>query len=336
MDIPYIPSIDVQAMTDAQRQLTGLDIPYGGMGKLTTLSIRLAGMTGKTRWFPLKRAMMLFAGDHGVMAERETPTTTAQRVQLALDQKSAVNSVSRQMGARVLVVDTGIDFQFKPRPRSLMPPIGAEMRTPTFIQRKIAMGTGDFTRGAAMTVEQAERAIQIGMDVVKEDLKRGLDLLFISDIAIGSDRSATTIIAAITGKKIHTNEETAAVVQQALTLHEPANDDTLIKLGGYEMGAMVGAILYAASQRIPILLDGLSSTAAALIAYQLNPHSRDFLIAGHKSDEAGHQLALGYLGLDPLLELNINMGEGVGALLAFPLIESAMRILNEVGQRDVE
>lgn len=336
MNIPYIPSIDIQTMTEAQQLLTKLDIPPGGLGKLTPLSMRLSGMAGRTRWFPLKRAMLLFAADHGVIAGRETGATTAQRVQLALDEKSAVNSISRQMGARVIVVDAGIDYQFKPRPRSLMPPIGVEMQKPTFVQRKIAMGSNDFTQGTAMSPEQAERAIQLGMDVVKEELKRGLDLIFVGDMGIGNHLSAIAIVTAITGKKIHCDEQTSTIVQQGLTLHKPSNDDTLIKIGGFEMGAMAGAILYAASQRIPIMLDGLASTASALIADQINANVRHFLIAGHKSDEPGHHLALGYLGLDPLLDLSIRTGEGAGALLAFPLIESAMRTLNEVGQRDVE
>jgi len=297
--------------------------------------MRLVGMVGRTNWFPLKRATLLFAGDHGIMAAHKTPTT-AQRVQLALDEKSAVNSISRQMGARLIVVDAGIDYQFKPRPRALMPPIGMEMQKPTFVQHKIATRTSDFTLDTAMSTEQAERALRLGMDVVKEELKRGLDVLFVGDVGVGNHLSSMAIVTAITGKKIHCDTDIATIIQQALTAHDPANQDTLHKIGGFEIGAMAGAMLYASSQRIPIILDGLASTAAALIAHQHDPNVRYFLIAGHKSDTPGHHLALGYLGLDPLLELNINMGEGVGALLAFPLIESAMRTLNEVGRRDVE
>jgi len=337
-------------MQQAREKQDTLVKPRGALGKLETLSIRLSAMTGKTDWFPARRATLVFAGDHGVMAHNVSSvpsSVTAYMVKQFLNGTAAVNSISRQMGARVIVVDAGVDHQFKPRPRSLVPPIGIEMQKPTFVQRKIAQGTNDFTQGVAMSEEQADRAIQLGMDTVHDEQKRGLDLVFLGEMGIGNTTSASAIISAITGESVESvtgrgsgiDDTTYArkleLIQGALDLHQPASEDTLTKIGGYEIGAIAGAILYASSQRIPIVLDGLICTAGALIAHQMNPNVVNYLIAGHQSVEAGHKIALDYLGLDPLLNLDLRLGEGTGALLAFPLIESAMRTLNEMGTLDV-
>jgi len=337
-------------MTQAREKQATLVKPQGALGKLETLSIRLAGMSGKTDWFPARRATLLFAGDHGVMAHgvSSVPSAvTAYMVKQFLDGTAAVNSLTRQMGARLIVVDAGVDHKFKPRPRSLVPPIGIEMQTPTFVQRKIAHGTADFTQGTAMTTEQADKAIQLGMDIVRDEQKRGLDLVFLGEMGIGNTTPASAIIAAITGMDVEavtgrgsgidddTYTRKVDLIKQALDLHQPPDDNTLAKIGGYEIGAIAGAILYAASQRIPVVLDGLICTAGALIAHQMNPDVVNYLIAGHQSVEAGHIISLDYLRLDPLLNLELRLGEGTGALLAFPLIESAMRTLNEMGKLDV-
>ncbi len=345
-----IPSLDENAMQDAQAKQDTLVKPKGALGKLETLSIRLSGMAGRTDWFPGKRATLVFAGDHGIMAHQVSSvpsSVTAYMVDKFVEGHAAVNSISRQMGARVIVIDAGVDFKFKLRPRGLTPPIGKEMFTPTFVQHKIANGTNDFTETTAMTAQQAERAIQLGMDVVKNEQKRGLDIVFLGEMGIGNTSSASAIIAAITGESVETvtghgsgiDDETyqrkVGLIQKALDLHQPADKETLMKIGGYEIGAIAGAILHCASQRIPVVLDGLICTAGALIAHQMNPDVVNYLIAGHLSVEQGHRVALDYLGLDPLLNLDLRLGEGTGALLAYPLIESAMRTLNEMATLDV-
>lgn len=337
-------------MQQARDKQATLVKPQGALGKLETLSIQLAGMVGRTNWFPGKRATLVFAGDHGVMAHQVSSvpsSVTAYMVEQFLNGTAAVNSISRQMGSRVIVVDAGVDFKFKARPRSLVPSIGIEMTKPMFIQRKIAHGTQDFTQTTAMTPEQADKALQLGMDIVRSEQGRGLDLVFLGEMGIGNTTSASAIVAAITGADVEavtgrgsgvddeTYKRKVALIQQALTLHHPADDDTLVKIGGYEIGAIAGAILQAASQRIPVILDGLICTAGALLAHQLNPDVVNYLIAGHQSVERGHRVALDYLGLDPLLDLELRLGEGTGALLTCPLIESAMRTLNEMGTLDV-
>lgn len=350
IEIPSIPALDIQAMEQARQRQSTLVKPQGALGKLETLSIRLAGMTGRTNWFPGKRVMMLFAGDHGIMEHGVSTvpaSVTAYMVQQFLDGKGAVNSISRQVGARLIVVDAGVDFDFKPVPRTLMPPIGHEMQKPTFVQRKIAKGTADFTQAPAMTGEQANKALELGMNVVRDDQKRGIDILFLGEMGIGNTSSASAIISAITRAPVSdvtgrgsgiddtTYQRKVALIEQALDSHAPADEDTLMKVGGFEIGAIAGAILYATSQRIPVVLDGLICTAGALIAYQFNPDVTQYLIAGHLSAEEGHKVALDYLHLDPLLNLDLRLGEGTGALLAYPLIESAMRTLNEMGVLDV-
>ena len=328
--IPHIPALDESAMEEARQKQALLKKPQGALGKLENLSIRLSGMAGRTDWFPSKRAVFVFAGDHGLHTAPSS-MTLSDHVQQILNETGAVNSLSRQMGARLIMVDVGVNYRFKARPRTLVPPIGQEMRQPTFVQRKISMGTNDLTQTTAMTSEQANKAIQIGMDAIQEEQKRGLNLVFLGAIGTGNRVSATAIIKAITGQVFEGDEQ----VQQVLDLHKPANEDTLMKLGGYEIGAIAGAILSASSQRIPIVLDGLATMAGALIAYQLNPDVKDYLIAGHQQAEPAYQVASDYLGLDPLLDLGIQIGDGTGALLAYPLIECAMRTLNEIGLSNV-
>ena len=328
--IPQIPPLDESTMEDARQKQAMLRKPQGALGKLEALSIRLSGMAGRTDWFPSKRAIFVFAGDHSVQSI-PSAMTTAEAVQHILDETGAVNSISRQIGARLIMVDVGVNQHFKPRPRTLVPPIGQEMRKPTFIQRKINMGTNDLTQAPAMTSDHANKAIQIGLDAIQEEQKRGLNLVFLGALGNGNRLSATAIISALTGHSFADDEQ----VQQVLAYHQPATEDTLMKLGGYEIGGIVGAILGATSQRIPVVLDGLACIAGALIAYQLNPDVKQYLIAGHQEHEPAHRVALDYLGLDPLLELGINLGDGTGALLAYPLIECAMRTLNEIGTSDV-
>jgi nicotinate-nucleotide--dimethylbenzimidazole phosphoribosyltransferase len=245
---------------------------------------------------------------------------------------AAVNVLARQMSARIVVVDAGVIGEFDDHPH--------------LVRGKIAPATADFTQEPAMRIDQAERAVQLGIELAQREIERGLDLLAVGEMGIGNTTSASAIIAAITGRAAAdvtgrgTGVDEAGlrhkieVVERSLERHAPANQATLAKLGGFEIGAMSGLMLGAASQRIPIVIDGLISTAAALIAAQLSPSVSDYLIAGHRGAEPGHRLALEWLGLDPLLSLEMRLGEGTGALLAMPVIEAAMRTLNEMATFD--
>jgi nicotinate-nucleotide--dimethylbenzimidazole phosphoribosyltransferase len=330
-----IPPLDTRAADEARRRQARLTKPAGALGKLETLSTRLAGMTGRLDWLPLRRCVVVCAGDHGVVAQGISAypqEVTRQMVLNFLRGGAAVNVLARQMDARVLVVDAGVRGAFEPHPG--------------LVQGKIAPGTADFTQEPAMTAAQAEQALDLGVEVARREIDRGLDLLAVGEMGIGNTTSAAAIIAAITGRPAAevTGRGTGLdddglrhkirVIETALARRQPAAENTLAKVGGFEIGVMAGLMLGAAAQRVPVVIDGLISTAAALIAAQLTPGVTDYLIAGHRSAEPGHRIALEWLGLEPLLDLDMRLGEGTGALLAFPLIEAAMRTLSEMATFD--
>ncbi|MEM9954829.1 MAG: nicotinate-nucleotide--dimethylbenzimidazole phosphoribosyltransferase [Chloroflexota bacterium] len=335
-----IPQLNKHAMQQAREQQDMLLKPKGALGQLETLSIQLAGMTGRCDWLPQHRAVLVFAGDHGVMAHNLSSVPqaiTAYMVNQFMAGQAAINVLARQANARVTVIDAGVNADL-----SL-----TNTESLRFVSGKVAYGTNDFTVGQAISAEKAQKALQLGADVVKAEIQSGLDILVLGEMGIGNTTSASAIIAAITGNSVETvtgrgtgvdnatYQRKIKLITEALELHTPVNVDTLAKIGGYEIGAMAGAMLYAASQRIPIVLDGLICTAAALIANQINPSARDYMLAGHCGAEPGHRIALNYLTLEPILHLNLRLGEGTGAVLALPIIEVAMRTLNEMGTLDV-
>ncbi len=305
--------------------------PSGALGRLEGLSIRLAGMTGRLEWLPTRRACLVFAGDHGV-ARRGVSAypqeVTYQMVLNFLAGGAAVNVLARQMGARLVVVDAGVAGDFA--------------AAPGLVIGKVARGTADLCEGPAMTAAQADAAYALGIAVLEEQIAQGLDVLAVGEMGIGNTTSASAIVAAITERPVSTVTgrgtgldaagwvRKVALVEEALALHAPCNIETLRKVGGFEIGAMAGAMTAAAAARIPVVLDGFISTAAALIAVQAEPAVRDYLVASHRSVEPGHKIALEWLGLEPLLDLDLRLGEGTGALLAMPIIEAAMRTLQEM------
>ena len=327
-DMPPLNTVAQQAVRDRQATLVK---PPGALGDLEALSIRLAGITGRVDWLPERRAIIVCAGDHGVVAQgvSTVPSAiTAYMVGQFLNGTGAINVLARQMVARLLVVDAGVAADL-PEHRQL-------------VRGKIAPGTADFSTGPAMTVEQAEQALQLGLDVAQQEVERGLDLLAIGEMGIGNTTAASAIIAVITGRPVAevTGRGTGLnddrlrhkikVIEQGLRVNTPVSDDLLAKVGGFEIGAMAGLMLGAAAQRVPVLIDGLICTAAALIAAELQAAVRHYLIAGHQSAEPGHIIALEHLGLKPLLQLNMRLGEGTGAVLAMPIVEAAMRTLQEM------
>jgi nicotinate-nucleotide--dimethylbenzimidazole phosphoribosyltransferase len=236
------------------------------------------------------------------------------------------------MNVRVTVIDAGVVSDLPPHPQ--------------LMSRKIARGTQDFSVGAAMSAEQADAALALGREAARLEIERGLDILALGEMGIGNTTSASAIIAAITGRPVErvTGHGTGIgpeqfqakidLIKRALALHQPSGADTLAKVGGFEIGALAGLMLGAASGRIPVLIDGVITTAAALIAAQVDPAVKGYLIAGHYGVEPGLQIALDWLGLSPLLDLDLRLGEGTGAVLALPLVEAAMRTLQEMATFD--
>jgi len=274
------------------------------------------------------------AADHGVAEEGVSAypqEVTAQMVLNFAAGGAAINVLARQAGARVVVVDVGVAADIPAQAGVLL--------------RKVAAGTANMALGPAMTRAQAEAAVQVGLDVVAAEIDRGLDLVATGDMGIGNTRPSAAIVAAITrlpggtvtGRGTGIDEaglaRKVAVIERALAVNQPyAHDalDVLSKVGGLEIGGLAGVMIGAASRRVPVLVDGFISGAAALIAVGLCPGVQPYLIAAHQSVEIGHRVMLDHLGLTPLLDLDLRLGEGTGAALGFHLVEAAVRILNEM------
>ncbi|HVA47087.1 MAG TPA: nicotinate-nucleotide--dimethylbenzimidazole phosphoribosyltransferase [Pirellulales bacterium] len=323
------PPLDHKAMGAARRRLDMLTKPRGSLGRLEELGVQLAGITGRVPPVVAEKTIFLFAADHGVAAEGVSAypaTVTAQMVANFLSGGAAINVLARQAGASLVVADIGVATDIPSHPQ--------------LIAHKIGRGTGNMVREPAMTREQAERSIDAGRTVF-----RPCQLAGMGEMGIGNSTSAAAIVAAATGRPPAevvgrgtgiddaTLARKIAAVGKALALHQPDGGDgisLLTSVGGFEIGALAGAMLAAAAARVPIVLDGFISTAAALVAVRLCPAVKGYLIAAHRSAEKGHTIALTELGLRPLLDLEMRLGEGTGAALAFHLIEAACRTMHEM------
>ncbi|MBI5831712.1 MAG: nicotinate-nucleotide--dimethylbenzimidazole phosphoribosyltransferase [Armatimonadetes bacterium] len=322
-------------MAAARARQDTLTKPPGSLGRLEELSIHLAGMSGLCPPpVPQTPCVMVFAGDHGVCAQGISAfpaEVTPQMVLNFLAGGAAINVLARQAGARVVVVDAGVASDL-PAAEGL-------------ISGEIAPGTADMSQGPAMTREQAVAALELGIRVASDQIAAGADLLACGDMGIGNTTPSAAITAVVTGRSpaevtgpgtglpSDRVRHKTQVIEQAIARNQPRRDDAiglLAAVGGFEIGAIAGAMLAAAAARVPMVVDGFISTAGALIAYVLAPAVQPFLIAGHRSQEPGHDAALAHLGLSPLLDLRLRLGEGTGAVLAFPLVQAAARIADEM------
>ena len=329
-----IRPLDEAAMAAARARQDQLTKPLGALGRLEALSVQIAGITGALQPPLERKAVIVMAADHGVAAQGVSAypqEVTPQMVLNFLRGGAAINVLAKQTNARVVVVDIGI--------ASALP------SHPQLLARKIALGTHDFTLGQAMTRDEAIAAIETGIVVVEEQAKLGLHVVATGEMGIGNTTASSALIAAFTGATPERvtgwgtgisdtiRQHKVAVIAQSLALHRPDPADAvgvLAAVGGFEIAGLAGVILGAAAHRVPIVLDGLIAGAAALVAAALTPGVVDYCIPSHRSAEQGHAIALRHLGLSPLLELDLRLGEGTGALLAMPLIEAAVRLLNEM------
>ena len=332
--IEMIKPVDREAMAEARLRQDILTKPQGSLGRLEELSIQLAGIQGKSIPQIRHKAIITMAGDHGVVAEGVSAfpqEVTAQMVYNFLGGGAGINVITRQVGARIIVVDMGVATELEPKPQLL--------------SRKVAFGTQNMSQGPAMTREQAAKAIETGIEVVASEVAKGLDIVGTGDMGIGNTTASSAICAVMTEKPVAevTGRGTGIadkqlthkvkVISRALAVNHPDPKqplDVLAKVGGFEIGGLVGVMLAAAAHRIPVVIDGFISGAAALIATALSPRLDDFLITAHVSAEAGHRLLLRHLGLKPLLDLGMRLGEGTGAALGIFLAEAAARILAEM------
>jgi len=321
-------------MQAARVRQDDLTKPRGSLGQLEDISVKIAGITGEEKPVIQHKVVTTMAGDHGVVAEGVSAypsEVTPQMVLNFLYGGAAINVLARHVGARVTVVDMGIASEMEPHP--------------DLVNKKIALGTDNIAKGPAMTREQAVQAIEAGAQVVKAELEKGLDILATGDMGIGNTTPSAAIAAAITGRppKDIVGRGTGVdddglqrkinAVENALKINspDPADGlDMLAKVGGFEIGGLAGAILAAAAHRKPVIIDGFISTAAAMIAVSLAPQVSDYLFSAHRSQELGHQIMLEWLELEPMLDLQMRLGEGTGAVLAFSLVEAACKILSEM------
>ncbi|MBI2829998.1 MAG: nicotinate-nucleotide--dimethylbenzimidazole phosphoribosyltransferase [Chloroflexi bacterium] len=332
--IEKISPLNAEAIAQARARQDQLTKPQGSLGRLEELSVQLAGIQGR---FPPRikdKAIITMAGDHGVVAEGVSAypqEVTPQMVYNFLNGGAAINVIARQAGARIIVVDMGVAGELKADARLL--------------SRKVAAGTQNMAQGPAMTTEQAVKAIERGIEVVSAEAAKGLDIVGTGDMGIGNTTPSSAICAVMTGSSPSqvtgrgtglVNEQLAhkiEVIKKALTLNVPDPKDALdvlTKVGGFEIGGLVGVMLGAAALRVPVVIDGFISGAAALIAVGLAPKLKDFLIPAHCSVEPGHLITLKHLGLRPLLNLDMRLGEGTGAALGIFLAETATRVLTDM------
>ena len=332
--IKMIKPLDKEAMAEAQARQDMLTKPQGSLGRLEEISIQLAGIQGRVIPQIKDKVIIVMAGDHGVVAEKIgnwPQEVTAQMVYNFLRDGAGINVLARQVGARIVVVDIGVATDLEPHPLLLSGRIGS--------------GTRNMTRGPAMTIEQAVEAIEMGVKVVAAEAAKGLDIVGTGDMGIGNTTASSAICAVMTGKLVVevtgrgtglTDEQLAhkvEVINRALTVNQPDAAQplgVLAKVGGFEIAGLVGVMLGAAARRIPVVIDGFISGAAALIATAMAPGGKDFIIPAHVSAEAGHSVLLNYLGLKPLLDMGMRLGEGTGAALGIFLVEAAASILREM------
>lgn len=333
--INQIKPLDEEAMQAARERQNILTKPAGSLGRLEELSIRLAGMTANPLPKVKNKTVIVMAADHGVTAEGVSAypaEVTPQMVMNFLRGGAAINVLARQADARVAVVDMGMAVEI-------------EDASGTLIRRRVGAGTMNQAQGPAMRREQAVESIQSGIEVAELEMSKGADILATGDMGIGNTTASAAVACALmnqspekiagrgTGVDDDGLKRKMAVIARALEVNKPnAKDalDVLMKVGGFEIGGLAGVILASTANRKPVVIDGFISTAAAMIAASFAPAAREYMIAAHVSQERGHALMLEWLGLNPLLDLNLRLGEGTGAALAFHLIEASANLLREM------
>ncbi len=332
-----IPPFDSEAAAATARRLDRLTKPQGSLGRLEGLAIQLAGMTGNPACRFSRRAVVVMAADHGVTEEAVSAypaEVTAQMVANFAAGGAGINVLARQARAQVVVVDMGV------RQWSQVPGV---------LDRRLGPGTKNMAVEPAMTRAQAEAAIATGRELAAELIAGGAELLVTGEMGIGNTTAASAVTAAMTGRPAAevtgrgtglddgAHAHKVQVVERALALHAPDRDDplgVLAAVGGFELGGLAGLIIGAAERRVPVVLDGFITGSAALLATALAPGARAYLVAAHRSVEPGHAVILEALGLEPLLDLQLRLGEGTGGALALHLVDAAVAVRDEMATFD--
>ncbi|MCX5813358.1 MAG: nicotinate-nucleotide--dimethylbenzimidazole phosphoribosyltransferase [Proteobacteria bacterium] len=334
-----IEPIKTSLLELAQTRLDSLTKPIGSLGRLEEFARRLVGITGQEIPPPFsKKAIFTFAGDHGVTEEGISlypKEVTEQMVYNFLRGGAGINVLARHAGADVVVVDIGVDCDFTGQAGLLI--------------KKVVRGTKNMRKGPAMTREEAEQCIDTGIALAMEYADKGYCMFGTGDMGIGNTTASSAIAAVISGKPVAgvtgrgtgISDEALAhkikVIEDAIAFNRPDPKDpidVLSKVGGAEIGGIAGIILGAAYRKIPVVVDGFISTAGALIAYTIEPAVTDYIFAAHNSVETGHKIILDAMGLQPILNLDLRLGEGTGAALAMFIIEGGLKIYCEMATFD--
>jgi len=336
-----IAAVDEAWISRAQAHLDVLTKPLGSLGRLEELAARVVAIQQSTSPSVDRKAVFIFAADHGVTAEGVSAYPSAVTEQMVLNflrGGAAINVLARAAGAEVHVIDVGVD---------------AQVEHPGFKSRKVRRGTRNFLYEPALSSEEVRSALGVGAEIAEEAHACGLQIVALGEMGIGNTTAASAITAALTGQSAAlvtgvgtgitgaTFDRKKSVVDGAMALHfpdraglSPAPLEVLRCVGGLEIAAMCGFVLAAARHRMAVVLDGFIATSAAALAFSMEPAVRGYLFAGHLSQERGHRYLLELIGLRPLLDLAMRLGEGSGAVLALGIIESAVRVYNEMATFD--
>jgi nicotinate-nucleotide--dimethylbenzimidazole phosphoribosyltransferase len=332
--IDNIKDIAIDVSGDISRRFGSFAIPGGSLGRLEELAKICASIKGDVHFKIMHKKIFTMAGDHGVVKEGVSAfpqQVTEQMIHNFMAGGAAINVLARHIGAKVIVVDCGVASHIENRP---------------FLRnKKVGLGTKNMAIGAAMSREDAVKSIESGIELIEEELKEGLDIVGTGDMGIANTTPSSAILAVLgkvdvaeaTGRGTGLDEDAVRrkenVIRKAIEVNRPDPSDpidVLSKVGGYEIGGIAGLCLGAARHRIPVILDGFISTAGALIAQAVEPKVNNYLIASHVSAEKGHKMMLKQLKKIPILDLGMRLGEGTGAALGMSIVESAVKLLNEM------
>jgi nicotinate-nucleotide--dimethylbenzimidazole phosphoribosyltransferase len=323
----------------AQTRTAQLVMPPRALGRLHEISERLCGILRTLTPSIEQKAVLVMAGDHGVVAEGVSAfpqAVTGAMVHTFLNRGAGINAISNQVKAGVWVVDMGIIPELEPSTLK-----GGDR----LMVRKVARGTANFAKGPAMTRDDAMQAIMTGFDLASNLFEKKIDIIGTGDMGIGNTTPSAATGALITGKSVEKMvgrgtgiddqglQRKCHAIQKGIEINQPNpmdGVDVLSKVGGFEIGGIAGLTLAGAFHQRPIVIDGFISTAGALIAHRICPVVTDYLFAGHRSEEPGHDAMLKHLGLKPILDLGMRLGEGTGGALAMGIIESAVRVFQDV------
>lgn len=331
-----IPALDVQSMQAVREGFAKMDKPAANLGKLEEMVAQFAGMTGGKLPEKLKSAMVLMCGDHGIAkygVSAYPQEVTRQMINGYMRGTAGATVLARHAQADVFVCDAGTAFDLSDLPK--------------VYQKKVAWGTNDFTQGPAMTREQAEAGLKVGMEMADLCIDHGYNLLYTGEMGIGNTTSTSAIVSAYlgvdplltVGRGSGINDERMKIKRQVvidgLAKNKPVQGDAmdvLCKVGGYDHAGLAGVIIGAARRRVPVMVDGVNATAAALLAYGLYPECRDYMLCSHLSSDISHKKMLEILQLLPIVDAGMRLGEGTGASLAIVILQAALDVYNHLSR----